>query len=76
MSYEAAVKLSEISGVAMPTPVEVRPDYVMNNDGKKRVYLHRSGEVHRYFNEIGASNPKHLSRYKQFVRTVLLRKPR
>ena len=27
MSYEAAVKLSEISGVAMPTLVEVRPEY-------------------------------------------------
>jgi hypothetical protein len=42
-------------------------DFNPKNDEKKRVYLHRSDEVHKYFKEVGTSNPKHLSRYKQFA---------
>jgi hypothetical protein len=42
-------------------------DFNPTNDEKKRVYLHRSDEVHKYFKEVGTSNPKHLSRYKQFA---------
>jgi hypothetical protein len=36
-------------------------DFNPKNDEKKRVYLHRSNEVHKYFKKVGTSNPKHLS---------------
>src|SRR3989344_2546613 len=37
---------------------------------QKSVFLRKQNEVHRYFKEIGTSNPKHLNRYQKFTQMI------
>jgi hypothetical protein len=37
---------------------------------QKRVYLHRKEDIIRYFREIGTHNPKHMQKYKTYLRML------
>ena len=41
-----------------------------NRPTQKSVFIRRQSEIHRYFKEIGTSNPKHLERYLRFIGRV------
>ena len=38
-----------------------------SRDSQKSVYLRKQGDIHRYFSDIGTSNPKHKNRYRQLI---------